>query len=108
MAEIPVFGSRARRLTKIVRGWIPTGTDPVLAELAVTAAAMVDGAVATQDPRLALQATKELERLRGLIMSASTGEKGVDEGDGNSDRNDGGMAEWVGAGPEVRDTENPV
>lgn len=103
MGGVQIFGSRTRRTTKIVRDWLPAGTDPVLAELAVTAASMVDGGKAVQDPKLVLQAMQELERLRGLIVAAWSG------GDDDAGATEGsGLADWVGAGPEVRDRTDAV
>jgi len=83
--------------------------DRLLGALLVDMAATMDGCRRMQDPKLLLQASKEVQRLMALLEPP---ESGRDVGDQDADAGGGGaasadpLAGIVGSGPEVRDAED--
>ena len=98
--------AKARRVRCSVEAMLeelrPAGSQLVTAELARSAADLVDSARSAQDPRLWLQASTRLEKLLGQLQ----GRAGVRAGaDGVAKGGDGGAAAGVesgGADPKAR------
>ena len=91
--------AKARRVRCAVESMLeelcPVGSQLVTAELARSAADLVDSARSAQDPRLWLQASTRLEKLLGQLQGRAGVRAG---GDGVAKGGDGGAAAGVDAG----------
>ena len=91
-----VFRARTARFEAAVK--VEAWPDPLTAELARGLARVMDGAVRTDQPKLFFEAADRLARLpRGMVAREQHG------GGGTAGA---AVAGFVGAGPEVGDTED--
>lgn len=94
-------GPVRREVDKALRQADLSGPRAITAELARTVADLVDSAKREQDPRLWLTASSRLTALLGQLGIGRLVVDGDDGGGGSGDV--GGLADVLGAGPEVRD-----
>ena len=101
-------GPVRRQVQAMVAGMDLAGIDAVRAEIALDVADLVDGARIRQEPARFLQAVAKLEAVLARLPGEVEGVRHVDAADAGEGDGSDPLAEILGAGPEMGDTEDAV